>query len=242
MIDKKFCIIAQARSGSTLLRHALNSHPQICCHGEVLSRKWINGLVPRNNLTLDRSAKPVVEKLMKGRDGDIGSFLNKHVLAIDSPCVGFKIVYEDLYKSDTSEAIIDYLKSNNILIIHLVRLNSLRAYVSRLRMSKFGVTHSDSRKKSVQSESIEVDIVKFLSYKSKQGEYQDLTNSLFEHQIFTQINYENIEEGYNMAIGGFGLPAHRMEKKLSRVGVGNLSDYVSNYTSVAKYDLRENKH
>ena len=241
-VQKHFCVIAQARSGSTLLRHALNAHPQLSCHGEVLSRKWINGLIPTDNPSIDRSPKPVVEKLMKGRDRDIGSFLNEHVLAIDSPCVGFKIVYEDLYKSDTSEAIINYLKSNNILIIHLVRLNSLRAYVSLLRMSKFGVTHSDSHKKSVQSESIEVDIMKFLSYKSKQGEYQDLTNSLFEHQIFTQINYEDIEDGYNNVIDGLGLPPHKMEKKLARVGVVDMSKYVSNYASLATYDLRENKY
>ena len=234
--QKQFCIIAQARSGSTLLRHALNAHPQLSCHGEVLSRKWINGLIPIDNPSIDRSPKPVVEELMKGRDGDIASFLNEHVLAIDSPCVGFKIVYEDLYKSDTSEVIIDYLISNNIPIIHLVRLNPLRAYVSLLRMSQFGVTHSDSHKKGEQSDSIELDIQKFLAYKIKQGEYQKLTNSLFKRQIVTQINYENIEEGYNMAIEGLGLPAHRMEKKLARVGVVDMSKYVSNYSEVNEFD------
>ena len=49
MHELKFVIIAQARSGSTLLVEALNCQPHILCHGEVLSRKWIQKLYIKKN-------------------------------------------------------------------------------------------------------------------------------------------------------------------------------------------------
>ena len=237
MVDKtKFCVIAQARSGSTLLRHALNAHPEICCHGEVLSRQWINGLVPIDNPTIDRSPKPVVERLLAARDDDIGHFLDKHVYAIDMPCVGFKIVYEDLFKSDASEQIFDYLHQNHIHIIHLVRLNKFRAYVSLVRMSKFGVTHSDSHKESKDIHPIEIEEQKFLAYKQRQGKYESDIDTLFSNQLVSKIHYEDIEAGYEIALERIGLQPHQMEQRLTKVGVVNLNEYILNYEKLVKFD------
>ena len=47
---RKFVIISQGRSGSTLLRRLLHSEPRICCHGEVFARKRVLGLVPHPDL------------------------------------------------------------------------------------------------------------------------------------------------------------------------------------------------
>ena len=75
-MDKvKFCIISQARSGSTLLREALHSHPDIVCHGEVLSRSWINKLIPKEG---ERSSKKKILSLMHERR-DVGNFLDTYI-------------------------------------------------------------------------------------------------------------------------------------------------------------------
>ena len=238
MVNKtKFCVIAQARSGSTLLRHALNAHPAICCHGEVLSRQWINGLVPIDNPTIDRSPKPVIERLLAARDDDIGHFLDKHVYAIDMPCVGFKIVYEDLFKSDASEQIFDYLHQNHIHIIHLVRLNKFRAYVSLVRMSKFGVTHSDSHKESKDIHPIEIEEQKFLAYKQRQGKYESDVDTLFSNQLVSKIYYEDIEAGYDSILKRLSMPEYAMEKKLVKMGSIDLSSIITNYEEVARFDV-----
>ena len=237
MIDKKFCIIAQARSGSTLLRHALNSHPQICCHGEVLSRKWINGLIPKDDLSAEKSRKPIVEKLLEHRNSDISAFLDHNIYSLHAPCVGFKIVYEDLYMSDTSSEIIDYLRLNNILIIHLTRLNLLRAYASRVRMAKFGVTHSDVGSTKNNTEPIRIESQKFHNYSSNQHNYRNLTDSLFRKNIVTRPRYEWIEEDYHEILDKLGMQSSPMQKKLSKVGAHNFADLVSNYDAIKQYDI-----
>lgn len=75
-MDKvKFCVISQARSGSTLLREALHSHPDIVCHGEVLSRVWINKLILKDGTS---PSKRKILSLMHER-GNIGDFLDRYI-------------------------------------------------------------------------------------------------------------------------------------------------------------------
>jgi hypothetical protein len=33
----KFIILCAARAGSTMLRHLRNSHPDVCCYGEIMA-------------------------------------------------------------------------------------------------------------------------------------------------------------------------------------------------------------
>ncbi len=38
-MQKNFVVICQARTGSTMLMTALQNHPDICAHGEVLNNR-----------------------------------------------------------------------------------------------------------------------------------------------------------------------------------------------------------
>lgn len=168
----KFVVIAQARSGSTLLRKALHSHPDLVCHGEILSRKWINGLVPLNDPLAERSAKKDVLKLLKYRNQNIIEFLDNHIYNFNAKAVGFKLIYEDLFLSELRETIIDYICKKNLVVFQLVRLNNLAAFVSRKRMSLYGISHSDSPliKRSSEDQALMVkplELQRYISFLSK---------------------------------------------------------------------------
>src|SRR5262245_5075326 len=40
----RFIILCAARTGSTMLRHMLNSHPDVRCHGEVMTGRSFDAL------------------------------------------------------------------------------------------------------------------------------------------------------------------------------------------------------
>lgn len=42
-LGSAYVIVAQPRSGSTLLAHALDAHDSIICHDEIFSEHWVNG-------------------------------------------------------------------------------------------------------------------------------------------------------------------------------------------------------
>ena len=91
MTSKKnrFVIFCQARSGSTLLRLSLHAHPQVVCHGEVLSREWINGLVPVDAPMEERSSRESVDALLPERAEDPIDFLERYIWRFDCDAVGF---------------------------------------------------------------------------------------------------------------------------------------------------------
>ena len=91
--DTRFMIVAQARSGSTLLREALNAEPDIVCHGETFSRVWIDRIVPRPG---EEAPTPdEIRAMLPGRDTDPLQFMAERVMPFPGKVTGFKIIYDD---------------------------------------------------------------------------------------------------------------------------------------------------
>lgn len=265
MVSKKdFCIIAQARSGSTLLRHAFNEHPNAICHGEVLSRicvdglqckkqtlfsniqqlglsfgvqQWINGKQSGDNLS-ELKAKVGVKSFLRKRDANVARYLESCVYNIDSTCIGFKVVYEDLFYSRASKEIFDFLKDRNIAVVHLTRKNILRAFVSRMRMGKFGITHSSHKNSSKTPDSVSIDPNKLRNYQMKQQQFSQSIIDRLGDQIVVEAFYEQLEEGYHQTIRALGLDEYDMVRKLEPVGIRALDEYITNYEEVAEFDFQ----
>jgi hypothetical protein len=233
----KFVVIAQARSGSTLLRKALHSHPDIVCHGEILSRKWINGLVPLNDPLAERSAKKNVLKLIENRSQNVSEFLDNHIYNFNAKAVGFKLIYEDLFLSELREPIIDYICKNDLVIFQLVRLNSLAAFVSRKRMSMYGISHSDSPliKRNCEDQSLMVKPLEIQRYISKQTLFRNKVDMLFSN--VDTIFYEKISSGYSCIIKKLGVDFFPMKVKLAKLNINPIKESISNYNDVKEFDI-----
>lgn len=105
-IYKKFVIISDSRTGSTLLMQLLNSHPEIFAFGEEFK-----------NLK-DSSCRQIWDKIYRKRPKKI-------------KWVGFKLFYFHPSSGNDRE-VWDLIKQDKeIVIIHLTRRNILRSYVSK---------------------------------------------------------------------------------------------------------------
>src|SRR5262245_66621142 len=83
----RFIILCAARTGSTMLRHMLNSHPDVRCHGEVMTGRGLDSLASARDG--DASA---TRALLNRRASDPQGFLEEVVLDPGgAKAVGFKI-------------------------------------------------------------------------------------------------------------------------------------------------------
>jgi LPS sulfotransferase NodH len=120
----RFIILCAARTGSTMLRFLLNSHPEIVCHGEVMTGTGFVGLAP--------GPSPIRTKLERLRDADPVRFMREFVLYGEdvAGAVGFKIKYEELSRPEFSPILEDLLADKDLRVIHLRRRNRFERLVS----------------------------------------------------------------------------------------------------------------
>jgi LPS sulfotransferase NodH len=129
----RFIILCAARTGSTMLRHMLNSHPDVRCHGEVMTGRGVDAFAG-----LDRAGDPsVTGPLMDRRMSDPQGFLEELVLDPGpARAVGFKIKYEELLLSDYAWLLAWLKNHRDIRVIHLRRENRLKRLISEVTATK----------------------------------------------------------------------------------------------------------
>ena len=116
-----------------MLRHMFNSHPDVRCHGEVMTGMGLDALAG-----IDRDADPYVSRaLMDRRGSDPQGFLEDVVLDPGpAKAVGFKIKYEELLLPNYAW-LLEWLKSRReIRVIHLMRENRLKRLISEVTATK----------------------------------------------------------------------------------------------------------
>lgn len=145
----RFIILNAARTGSTMLRHLLNSHPDICCHGEVMAggiRSFV-GLQDRPNL-------PLVSKLESLLKADPVGFMRDFVLYPGGmKAVGFKIKYEELVLPAFAAIRSELEQDTELRVIHLRRENRLKRVISKITATRINKVFNvlDPSEKPVQT-------------------------------------------------------------------------------------------
>ena len=119
----KFIILCAARTGSTMLRQLLNSHPEVRCYGEIMASAE----------TPDRwhSEAPIRRKLPEQHRQGPRQFLRElGQYPAECKAVGFKIKYEELVLADYAW-LLEWLKDDReIRVIHHRRENRLKRLIS----------------------------------------------------------------------------------------------------------------
>lgn len=124
----RFLMVAPARSGSTVLRTTLNGHSEVICHGEVLGRNRILGLVRRPET-------PSGEALYRMRGESVLEFLETGIFAPldDAGAAGFKALYYHFGELQFAEAIDHLISSADIKIIFLWRNDLVKRALSEVQ-------------------------------------------------------------------------------------------------------------
>lgn len=136
----RFIIVTIGRTGSTRIRRLLDSHPEITCHGELLGE----GLVH-----LARGDEGLLGRLRREREADPASFLVHRAFVpggdrAPSRAVGLKVLCGQVV--ERYPAALERLRSDRDLhVIHLVRRNGLRRFISEWTVGAGLVRHSYSR-------------------------------------------------------------------------------------------------
>src|SRR5262245_61558777 len=132
----RFIILCAARTGSTMLRHMLNSHPVVRCHGEVMTGRSLDALAGLDQSGDESSTRTLTEL----RRSDPERFLEECVLDPGpARAVGFKIKYEELLRREYAW-LLEWLKSRrDIRVIHLRRENRLKRLISVVTAKVYGL-------------------------------------------------------------------------------------------------------
>lgn len=221
-----------------MLRHSLHSEPRVVCHGEVLSRQWINGLVPLDDPEADRSSKNQINALLPLREKDFAAFLEAHVWPFPDHHVGFKLIFEDLFLSKNKEAYLNYFsKLPNLKVGILWRRNALAAITSVTRMAQHKITHEPG-KSQIGAEKIgrvTLEPARVKSFKVRQLKYVENLKLEFPNAFFS--TYESLIEDYPNLLRYLEISeTGKLTEKLSKTGSVQLRDMIENYKDVAQYD------
>lgn len=152
--NTRFIILCPARTGSTMLRMAINSHPSVTCHGELLGPNRILGFEKA------RMSKTVLtdNEAMDLRSANSFEFIYNNAFTINSSAVGFKLLYSQVGDIQFAELMEKLVTDTEIRIVHLWRRNLLDRYLSfRLLLASIKATGGkDVENKSVLAKRREV--------------------------------------------------------------------------------------
>ena len=213
-----FLILTRSRSGSTLLRQSLQSHPHVIARSEVL-----------------RTSNPSPEHV---HDDPVESVRRvyipypRHVQA-----VGFKLFY---WHNDDGHEAWKWLRIQYpaLKIIHLTRENRLRVYVSlmiSLQTQKW-VRAAHSTAGSQQSKQVHIDVQKWHDHMRSVDAVRDAAISFFDGYDMSNVTYagltKNWSETTKLIQTFLGVVLRTPKKCTIRQNPYRLSELIANYDEV----------
>lgn len=166
----KFVLISRARSGSNLLMTLLDSHPQIKMHGEVFKR--VQGL---NSIDIWNS-----------------------VFSKKNKVIGFKLFYYHPIDENDKKCWEYIHKDQSVRIIHLIRKNYLRTYVSRKIADKTNLWSSiDKNAINFEIKKVKIEIPDLLKSFKETDINIEQTNNFYSNHEKLIVFYEDLVEDRN---------------------------------------------
>lgn len=239
--QKRFIIIAGARTGSTFLKNMINSHPDVICFGEVLNKTKIQWDIDDLNTQFN------TPEIIDVRDNDPVSFTD-YVYSLgkesDAKCVGFKSLYRHYNYSPRHKQLIQYLLENeDIRIIHLKRLNSFKVFcslqIANMRVAR-GTTMNAYRPDDVEEDlSITVNPESCLQYAKKSAVNMTKFDTLFAHRKPLTVRYRDLSRSTAKAMAEvvrfLDLEPAPLSINTHKVRKQPISEVVENYDEVAEF-------
>lgn len=208
----RFVIYGQGRTGSSLLRSLLNTHPDVHCDGEILGQPV---LVPE-------------------------SHVERHARLAGRRVFGFKVkIYQLTWIQDRDPAsFLRSLQGRGYRIIHLYRENLLRHAISNLYAEHRGHYHDRA---VGERPSIEVDpdrVTEAMRRRQQHRDDEDRSLAGLEH---LRLTYEDDllvpsrqEDAAVRVFRHLGLEPVEVSTSLARSVTGHLADRITNYDELVR--------
>lgn len=202
----KFVLVGTQRSGTTLLRTLLNSHPEILCLGETfLIQKG-----KRKKTTI--MGKGLGKNFSSWKSLSYQNYLGHHFLrrfghyvfrqkvmhryleeiysVPGYKAIGFKLMANQLR---SFPSLIPYINTHDVKVVHVIRENTFAILLSRLVMEARGFAHATSEDKHVTTVTVPTsNLIKRLEEIRNAGLYWN--NIFSDCPFYTMITYESLVE------------------------------------------------
>lgn len=213
---KKFVIICDSRTGSTLLLNMLGFHPEIEVEGERF--KNIN----------KRSGIDIWNSIFRKRQARI-------------KYVGFKLFY--FHSQGEDKSVWDSLNNDkSITIIHLRRENMFRSLVSKkIGLNTKQWTENINSKKNIDlsKKKVEIDINECESYFNQISSYQSQTDEAYKNHKLIPILYEDLSSNPRLVIDQLylklGVKGFKRNSELKKQNPEKLSELIINYNELKQH-------
>lgn len=247
---KQFLFLSQRRSGTGLVLDFIRSHPDIHCSGELFLSLGRSNTGSFYRWWLEEIEKDPSCLLPKGQIAAFSRFLDHYVGAhAQHKAVGFEILYDQLKSIPNAIAA---LRERDLRVLHLVRKNALRTFLSDMLNSmaaplKRTAHHSDTvvahRVHLVPNCGLLEEIRR---RKEDQEQYRRIFSELFPYlELVYEDMTRNVEASAQTAplqlqeqiCDFFELPrlATEFKTSLKKTNPGLLRDTLENFDEVSEY-------
>jgi LPS sulfotransferase NodH len=187
-MKSNFVILAEPRTGSTLLKSILEGQKQIYCFPELFNKK--RPLRLRRKMSRNANYEPLLNFLGEDESKwfekiniNFKTYLNICSNIYNKPIFGYKIFHSHIktlsgYKPNTDTTYLNFLKKNNTKVIILERENVLLRYISNITARSIGdytsMTNRPERKEKVyQLNPVKIDYDLYVKYNQKNKKIYD---------------------------------------------------------------------
>lgn len=233
----RFIIVCAARTGSTLLRLLLQSHSDVCCHGEIITPD------PQRALQLAgmkaEYKSNLRDLLIETRKADPARFLQDFALYPGRfLAVGLKIKYSEFVPEVIGNARDWVLEHKDVKIIHLKRENLLRRLVSHRLAVQSGVTMVLRGGDVPAYESLRLDLDTCIHDFAAVRAEEERFAALFSDHAVLDVTYERVVDpnsGECARILDFlGVPQAPLTTRMVKLGRDDLADSIENYDDLRR--------
>ena len=209
-----FALLCAPRTGSTLLHTYLNFHPHVKSYGEIIREKF------------------------EYNPNDEGSIVRKVFMPYSKnlKAIGLKLFY-DYYKGEPhyNNAFQEILSKSDMKIIHLVRKDILKLYVS-LKIAEKTNVWSTGKSAAYLDTRISIDADDFIRFRKTYIDNKELVTTLFQHHSVLEICYEDLttdtENVLEKVQQFLGVEQHELKTLLKKQNIESPEKYILNYETV----------
>lgn len=219
----KFIIFGQSRSGSTLLVHLLNCHPELLVDFEIYNR---DVLFPNiKTLQFLIRAHPL-------------SYTNYKLWKANKPVYGFKLLF---FQVQNPKKLLLQLHRNNWKFIHIYRDNIWQIALSNIIAMETNHWHSYSKNESTPK-SIKIKPERLFKELEIRTNWKNKENTLIEPYDHIKINYEkdlknsnNWQSTADKIFSYLGLESHPVTSTMNTTYQKPYSELIENHDELTGF-------
>jgi len=231
---EKFVVLGIQRTGTTLIRTTLNSHPKILCAGEVFKIRKIGRSAYPGKDGYPAYLKGSFDRWLKHyfqRPANTFSYLD-HLYSLNGyEAIGFKFMTSHFKRFP---AVVPYIVDNRIKVINVARENVLKTLLSRRTAERRQLYHTT---KTISQSKIKLSISSLLSDLGRvQQDGQQWGKLLRGYDHCIKVSYENFvrnkQQESKRILDFLGVNFFAVDSDLVKINPDNLDSLIENYNEV----------